>query len=147
MNVERRIIKNPEITNPTEFFGEVEKFSNSKLKQKEDLVRLIEISFKNNKIDLLEKAAFTAKYLQGLFNIIQRGDSAVNKEIFEKYSKEYSENVEQLKNNLKELLKDGSEFYKKIFEEKYFALTHTSISSLNDLCYDLSWVKMYLNTK
>lgn len=130
-----------------EFLEKIYNFSNQKLKQKEDLERLIEISNKNNNFKLLEKTAFTAKYLQGLFNIIQRGDKIIDEEIFAKYTKEYSENIEQIKIYIKNILKDGSNFYKKIFEEKYFELTQISISNLNELCYDLSWVKMYINEK
>ncbi len=124
---------------------EVYNFSNKKLKQKDDLDRLIEISISSDKFHLLEKAAFTAKYLQGLFNIIQRGDKIIDEEIFKKYTLEYSDNLESIKNNLKDLLSGSGEFYKKIFEEKYFSLTQTSISNFNNLCYDLSWLKMYLN--
>ena len=130
-----------------EIFQEVYNFSRQKLKQSDDLERLIEISIQSDKLTILEKIAFTAKYLQGLFTIIQRGDKIIDQEIFKKYTAEYSENIEQLKNNLKTILSEGSEFYKKIFEEKYFSLTQSSISNLNNLCYDLSWLKMYLNEK
>jgi hypothetical protein len=130
-----------------EFLEKIYNFSNQKLKQKEDLERLIEISYNNNNFNLLEKTAFIAKYLQGLFNIIQRGDKIIDDEIFARYSKEYSENIELLKKYLKDLLKSSSDFYKKIFEEKYFSLTQNAISNLNELCYDLSWIKMYINEK
>jgi hypothetical protein len=128
-----------------EFLEKIYNFSNQKLKQKEDLERLIEISYNNNNFSLLEKTAFIAKYLQGLFNIIQRGDKIINEEIFARYSKEFSDNTELLKKHLKDLLKNSSDFYKKIFEEKYFSLTQVSISNLNELCFDLSWLKMYIN--
>lgn len=128
-----------------EFFEKVFNFSDQKLKQKEDLERIIEISFQNDKFKLLEKTTFTAKYLQGLFGIIQRGDKIIDEEIFAKYTREYSENIELLKNYLKDLLKGSSDFYRKIFDEKYFTLSQNSVSNLNDLCYDLSWIKMYLN--
>ena len=130
-----------------EIFQAVYNFSRQKLKQSDDLERLIEISIQSDKLIILEKIAFTAKYLQGLFAIIQRGDKIIDEEIFKKYTAEYSENIELLKNNLKIILSEGSEFYKKIFEEKYFSLTQSSISNLNNLCYDLSWLKMYLNEK
>jgi hypothetical protein len=126
---------------------EVLNYSKHKLKQKEDLERLIEISIQSDNFSILEKSAFTAKYLQGLFSIVQRGDKLIDEEVFKKYTSEYSENLEKLKNNLKIIIKGTGEFYNKIFEEKYFSLTQSSINNLNNLCYDLSWLKMYLNDK
>jgi hypothetical protein len=128
-----------------EFFKNVYEFSDQKLKQKEDLERLIDLSFENNNFELLEKITFIAKYLQGLFGIIQRRDNVIDEEIFNKYSKEYSENIALLKNYIGDLLILSSDFYKIIFNNKYFSLTQDSIKNLNELCYDLSWVKMYLN--
>jgi hypothetical protein len=130
-----------------ELYKEVFDFSKQKLKQKDDIERLIEISLHSKNFPVLEKAAFLAKYLQGLFSIIQRGDKIIDEEIFKKYSSEYSDNLEQLKTNLRIIIGKAGEFYKKIFEEKYFSLTHSSITNLNNLCYDLSWLKMYLNEK
>ncbi len=130
-----------------ELLKSVEEFSNNKLKLKDDLERLIEISISKNRFDLLEKIAFTAKYLQGLFAIIQRGDFVIDEEVFRRYKKEYAENLEQIRLNLQELLIDSSAFYKKIVTGKFLEMTQSSISNLNDLCNDLSWLKMYLNRK
>jgi hypothetical protein len=127
------------------FLDEIDKFSKGKLKKKEDLERLLEISINNNKGEILEETAFIAKYLQGLFGIIQKGETAVDDEVLNKYVKEYTENIEKLKDKIRLLLQDSSSFFKNIFEEKYFTLTQDSINNLNDLCYDLSWIKMFLN--
>ncbi len=128
-----------------ELIEAVDKFANGKLKLKDDLERLIDLSISRHKFELLEKSAFTAKYLQGLFAIIQRSDSVVNEEVFKRYKKEYAENIEKLRTYLQELLKDSSDFYIRIFCEKFLSLTQTSLSNLTDLCSDLAWLKMYLN--
>jgi hypothetical protein len=131
--------------NTKELIAAVEKFSNDKLKLKDDLERLIEISINQNKFELLEKAAFTAKYLQGIFAIILRRDAAIDEQVFNRYKKEYTENVEKIRTNLDELIKGSSEFYIKIFREKFLSMTQVSISNLTDLCSDLAWLKMCLN--
>ncbi|RJP66545.1 MAG: hypothetical protein C4539_11275 [Ignavibacteriales bacterium] len=128
-----------------ELIEAVEKFSNNKLKLKDDLERLIGIAITKNKFELLEKTAFTAKYLQGLFTIIQRGDAAIDEQVFNRYKKEYAENIEKIRTNLDELIKGSSDFYIKIFNEKFLSMTQVSISNLTDLCSDLAWLKMYLN--
>jgi len=128
-----------------ELLTSVEQFSNNKLKLKDDLERLIDLSISNNKFELLEKTAFTAKYLQGLFTIIQRSNSIVDEAVFNRYKKEYAENIGKLRNNLQELLIGSSEFYIKIFSEKFLGMTQVSISNLTELCSDLAWLKMYLN--
>ncbi len=128
-----------------ELIEAVENFSNNKLKLKDDLERLIDAGITKNKFELLEKTAFIAKYLQGLFTIIQRGDAAIDEQVFNRYKKEYTENIGNVRSNLEELIKTGSEFYIKIFREKFLNMTQVSISNLTDLCSDLAWLKMYLN--
>jgi len=128
-----------------ELLTSVDQFSNNKLKLKDDLERLIDLSISKNKFELLEKTAFTAKYLQGLFTIIQRSNSIVDEAVFNRYKKEYAENIGKLRNNLQELLIGSSEFYIKIFSEKFLGMTQISISNLTELCSDLAWLKMYLN--
>lgn len=131
----------------SQLVSELEDFSGGKLKRKDDLERIIEISQKNKKTALLDDIAFTAKFVQGLFSIIQRGESVIDEVILERYIKEYSENLEKIKNKLKEIIGEGNSFFRGIFEEKYFSLTQGSLSNLNELCYDLSWYKTYLNEK
>lgn len=126
---------------------EVETLSKNKLKMKDDLLRIIDISIKENKILLLEDTAFKARYLQGLFGIIQRGESSIDEEVFRRYMAEYMENVEEVKKNLAGIIEKAAGFYRSIFEEKYFAMTQESISNLNRLIYDLGWLKMYLNDR
>ncbi|MDP4175584.1 MAG: hypothetical protein Q8933_16535 [Bacteroidota bacterium] len=126
---------------------EINRFSKGKLKQKEDIERLIDISLEQNKIPLLEEAAFTAKFLYGLLSIIQRGESPIDGEVFSRYMKEYTENLEKLKGDLKEILKEAGSFINEIFTRKYFALSQESLENMHELCHDLNWYKMYVNEK
>ncbi|MGE5496550.1 MAG: hypothetical protein ACM3Q2_00645 [Syntrophothermus sp.] len=125
----------------------VETLSKNRLKMKDDLKRIIEVSITGRKIPLLDETAFKAKYLQGLFSIIQRGESSIDEEVFRRYMTEYTENVEEVKKNLALIIEDSGSFYRKIFEEKYFSMTQEGISNLNKLMYDLGWYKMYLNDR
>lgn len=124
---------------------EVESLSKNKLKMKDDLERLIGLSIKHNRTSVLEDTAFKAKYLQGLYAIIQRGESSVEGEVFVRYMNEYRENIEEIKKNLGSIIEDSGNFIKNIFAEKYLSMTQESLSNLNRLIYDLGWYKMYLN--
>lgn len=135
-----------------EFYGpaknmtaSVSDFSGGRLRRKEDLERLIDLSIKHNRKKELEEAAFDAKFLQGLFSIVQRGESALDEPLFAKYMQEYTEAMTRVKDNLSQIISGAGEFYNKIFTQKYLSLTQESVSNLNDLCYDLSWLKMYMN--
>lgn len=125
--------------------SEVEEFSKYKLKMKEDLERVIDLCINSNNGRVLDEIAFTAKYLQGLFGIIQRGESSIDDEVLGRYMKEYSENIEKVKGNLSVILESASSFIRNIFQQKYFSMTQESVSNLNKLCYDLGWYKMYQN--
>lgn len=126
---------------------EVDALSKNRLKMKDDLQRIIDLSMKNGRVPLLDETAFKAKYLQGLFGIIQRGESSIDEEVFRRYMAEYTENIQEVKKNLALIIEDSGSFYKNIFEEKYFSMTQEGISNLNKLIYDLGWYKSYLNDR
>lgn len=115
------------------------------LKKPEDLERLLEAAESNGKQKLLEDIAFTAKFLEGLLGIIRRGDEAADGSMA-KYANEYLENIEKVKEGLRELI-NGYKFISGIFEEKYFAMTQEALGNLNDLLSDLAWYKKYLNSR
>ncbi|MGE5430377.1 MAG: hypothetical protein ACM3QX_04845 [Syntrophomonadaceae bacterium] len=124
---------------------EVETLSNNKLKMKDDLLRIIALSINGGSVSVLEDTAFKAKYLQGLFGIIQRGESSIDEEVFKRYMAEYLENIEGIKKNLGSIIESAGSFYRNIFTEKFFSMTQESISNLNRLIYDLGWYKIYMN--
>ncbi|MCU7496320.1 MAG: hypothetical protein HF314_08270 [Ignavibacteria bacterium] len=128
-----------------EIVEEVEILSRNRLKMKDDLLRIIELSIKNGSTPLLDETAFRAKYLQGLFGIIQRGESSIKEEVLRRYTAEYTENIEEIKKNLLKIVEGSGNFFMNIFREKYLSLTQESLSKLNRLIYDLGWYKMYLN--
>ncbi len=132
--------------NPEEFYNELINFSRGKIKNEEDIKRLIDLSVKENKLAELDEIAFSAKFTKGLLRIIQNRNNNIDDEYFDKIKKEYSENIQKVKSGLEKLIDEASNFIKNIYSEKYFQLTHESLANLNNLCSDLEWVKMYLNS-
>jgi len=130
---------------PQEFYESVIKFSGDKIKQKEDLKRIIELSFNNNTLQGFQDLAFSAKYVTGLLSIVRVNNENVNEEYLSKIKAEYLEHINKVKDLLIELLEPGTSFIKEIFKKKYFELKPECIENLSSLCEDLSRVKNYLN--
>ncbi|HSP88512.1 MAG TPA: hypothetical protein VLN45_10295, partial [Ignavibacteriaceae bacterium] len=81
--------------------GEINKFSNHKLKRKDDLKTLIELSERYKKEKVFENLTFTAKYVLGLQRVLKKGsgNSEINnlENIKEDYSKNLMKSIEQVK--------------------------------------------------
>ncbi len=128
--------------NSNEFF---ERYG-EKLKYTDDMKRLISESVQNGKVKLLSDLAFSAKFTKGLVNVIQKNNEDVNTEYFKRMELEYLTIISSIRDMLKELV-STNEFLSKIFEKKYFKLTHQALTNLNDFCVDLSYLKLYFNDK
>jgi len=139
---------NPEgINSVQEILSGVESLANGKIRFYEDLERIISIAILNENQETLEEIAFNAKAIHNLLQIIQRRDEIVNEEFTDKAADEYKANVIKIKALLNNLLGSDNDFIKNIFTEKFFQLTQTSLSNLNNLCSDLSYLKLYFNDK
>jgi hypothetical protein len=123
-----------------EIFGE-------KLQRKEDISRILELGFKSENFETIEKMAFTGKYLDGLFNIIKRGESGIDEEVFKSYVEEYTVNLEKFRNELEALLNYASDFIQDIFRKKYLVLSQEGVQNLTALIHDFNYLKIYLNDK
>lgn len=128
-----------------EFTEAVKQFSHNKLQSEEDLMRIVEVIFREDDKDLLEKLAFSAKYAHGLMKIFQDRSNDFEEEYFQKIKGEYSEAIKDIREKLSVVIGNSTSFIKSIFEEKYLAMTQDSMMNLKKLIEDLSWVKMYLN--
>ena len=123
----------------------VDKLSNGKLNSRDDLELLIDLALTKDKIKLLEEISFQAKFSVGLLKVVQKKNSIIDEQYFVKAVDEYSLTIEKIKNKLKELISLDSEFIQSVFAEKYFQLSQQSLSNLNLLCSDLSYLKLYFN--
>lgn len=126
-------------------YNSLEDISHGKINYKEDLLLLIEIALQNEKLEILEKLTFHAKYSQGLIAIIQKQDIKIDDEYFEKIKIEFAGAIENVKNNINEILLFAGDFFKSIFTEKYFKMNQECIINLNNFCSDLSFLKLYMN--
>ncbi|MGE5363392.1 MAG: hypothetical protein ACM3SM_04615 [Bacteroidota bacterium] len=136
---------NAEEQNIITVLEKLDEISGGRIVNREDIERLIEICARTSKTDMLDKAAFYARFLQGLLTIIRRRDSSVTDDLFSRYEQEYFSALENMKNALTAIIVEAGEFYRRIFEEKYFTLSKVSIEKLNSLAADLSWYKAYRN--
>ena len=127
--------------------GEIDHFSNHKLKRKNDLKTLIEISIKNKREKLLDVLTFNAKYVLGLQRILTKGSSNPEINNFEDIKKDYSDNLVKLIEQIKELANFTPEEIKNHFDKTYFELSRQNLKNLNELLEDLEWTKMLLNKK
>ncbi len=115
------------------------------LKNKEDLTRIIKATLEHNQLDLLQELSFHAKYIQGLLKIIKTKNEIIDDKYFQNVKTEYTEGIKKVKELLEKIIKPESQFVKNIFSEKYFQLTHQSMSNLTNLFNDLSYIKLFFN--
>jgi hypothetical protein len=140
---------------------ELDKFSGSKIQNRNELSILIELSDTSGKDKLFYDIQFVSKYLNGLGKILKTGislpagkstngneDSRVSPdEAKEKIMTEYKDHMIKLTNYLNDLLIDADESVKSEITAKYLSLSRTSLVNLTTLVYDLSWLKKYYNSK
>ena len=140
----------------TYLINDLNQFSNSKLKNIEDISLIIETSSLTQQQKLLNEILFTAKYLNGLGKILQKnlplnsnkngslGSDDIDRTKI-KITKEFEENIQNLISKLRFLFKNIKIEDKEKFENKYFSLTRSSMINLTILIYDLAWLKTYRN--
>ncbi len=133
---------NPEI-NVIELINGFEKFSSGKLKEPDDIRKLIELCSTNVKYEQLQELAFTAKYVQGLFRIAESATN--NNEITnaEEIKKELAINVEKCTRLFNSLITE--EELQPNFTTKYLSLTAESFTNFKNILSDFEWLKIYFN--
>ena len=137
-------MNSPELT-VKKFTEGLFEFAKGKFKCKEDLERVIEISFRFDKLKNFEELVFHAKYINGLLRIIRNKDNSLEDEYFVNVKKEYAEHIEKVKGQFLLILQPASEFITEILKKKYLEMTVESLENLNKFCDDFSKVKSYLN--
>jgi hypothetical protein len=133
------------LSSPGNFVNEVEKFSQTNLNKKAELLRIYEETLKYEKENIFEDLIFTAKYLRGLMRILQDGPQNSQVDSLEKIKKDFSSNIKKIIEQLREIISNSEESLKKHFEENYFEMSQQGLTNLNELLSDLEWTKMYLN--
>ena len=128
-----------------QILSEIDKLSNSSLNFRDDLEILIKITQQSGNYELLEELSFQAKFSNGLLKVIQRKNPLIDETFFLKASNEYKVSLQEVAKLLENLLKEGSDFIRTIFKEKYLELNQQCLNNLNNLCSDISYLKLYFN--
>jgi hypothetical protein len=126
---------------------EVEEFAKSALKRKRDVQVLIDESIINGFESEFEELAFTAKYIEGLKRVLQKGSEFQEIENLDYVKKDLTKNMEEIIEQFKIILNKSSLETREYFNETYFNLTPQCFENLNELLSDLEWIKKYLNFK
>jgi hypothetical protein len=121
------------------FVDRVDAYSEYRLKNKQDIALLIQLSKDYGKQREFDDLTFHAKYIYRLFGIIQR--TTPDSEAYPKLRNEFQDGLEKVSILIRSLIKEGVDAVEQRFADKYFALTHTSMENLINLSYDLSWIK------
>ena len=124
---------------------EVDSFSNSALKKRDDLHKLFDEIIRNQRHSLLEEVSFTAKYVKGLMRVLKGVVSNPEIENMEHVKNDLSHNMNKILDLLKEAVSESDESTRNYFNAEYFQMTQESFKNLNDLLSDLEWTKRYLN--
>ncbi len=131
--------------NSEEFINQLQKFSNNRIKNSEDIIRIFETINKYDLQNQFDDLLFYAKGIVGILRIIRNKDNNFSDEYFNKLKSELHLSTEAVIANLKEISTQTGNFINQIFTDKYYVLTQENIMNLYSLCEDLNYVKMYLN--
>lgn len=127
------------------FLDQVEKFVEKKLHRKKDLYLIIEKHFQNKGIDELEDLAFTGKYVNGLFRVLQSSNSLTDFQNLDQVKKDLNDNIEKVISRLREITLILNENDKARIDRNYLELTKESFQNIRQLVEDLDHIKKYLN--
>ncbi len=130
---------------PGSLLKEVESFSKILLLNKNDLLLVFTEGLKKENYDSFNNLLFTAKYVQGLKRVLEKGASLPDVNNLEDIKKDLSENIMTVVNILKELNSSMPDEKKVIFENDYLKMEPGCLSNLNNLLTGLEKTKIYLN--
>ncbi len=124
---------------------EIEDYSGSQLKRRDDLSVLIQLGYANNQKGVIEELSFTSKYVLGLFRVLQKASGITDVQNTGQIKIDLTKSLEQIKEKLEQLLVNADESTQKYFRDTYLDLSQNSLFNLTELMNDLEWTKKYLN--
>jgi len=131
--------------NDKNFLDEVEKFTDSLLKSKEDAKRLINIVVASKKEKEFRNLIFTSKYICGLIRVMKNAPAVPEVSSIDHVKKDLNENVNKAVDQLNEILAESNETEREHFNNTYTQLSAENLNNLQQLFSDLESVKKYLN--
>jgi hypothetical protein len=133
-----------EISNKS-FLDEVEKETRSILKNRTDIIKLIEICVADGKEKEFEDLIFTAKYIQGLMRVIKKAPSIAEVQSVDHVKNDFTENMKKVIEQIRNIINEGDKESKTYFEEMYLSPNQQSFENLTLLLTDLEIIKKYVN--
>lgn len=127
------------------FIELVEEYTNTSLRRKEDVKRLIQVAVTYEKEAEFENLIFTSKYICGLIRVLKNSAGIPEVENTEHIRQDLSDNIKKAAGQLNEFISGDDEELKKYFNKTYFSLTSENFNNLQQLFSDLESVKKYLN--
>lgn len=124
---------------------EIESYSGNQLKRKDDLSELAGLGYSNDKKELFEELCFSAKYVQGLFRVLEKAAGNTDIQNVSQIKADLTNNLEKVKQLIEQLLADSDNSTKDYFNDNYLQLSQTGLFNLRELMNDLEWTKKYLN--
>lgn len=130
--------------NTKDLVEKISENSTEPLKNIFEISFLIESTFKNDKLMIFKDLIFTAKYVNGLMNVLS-GRIVTGDDYMEKIFDEFNMNLQKLTGILKALSVPSDAQTEKFFDDKYFKLEQNSIINLMELIGDLTACKEFFN--
>jgi hypothetical protein len=129
----------------TDLLFEVKEFSENGIVNINDAAALIEFTSGRGDIKAFRELIFTAKYLQGLKNVLNK-NVPIEQEAEANIRNEFQKNLEKFHRQLKAILKTSeNEEFNKQFESTYISLTQEAMFNIMSLIDDLAFFKKYFN--
>ena len=132
-------------TDASDFINEVEKFSKKSLNRKAEMISIYDAAIDSNQVSIFRELCFTAKYLLGMMRVLQEGSSNPQISSLDHVKKDFSSNLNKAIEQIRQIIYSADESQKKYFEEEFFVKSHTGLTNLNELLFDLERAKLYFN--
>ena len=126
----------------TDFLDELQQSSRRTFAHKREMGELIELAWSLKKTEVLEDAAFHAKFVTRAFDIMRRiGRDA---EGFGKMESEFKVSSEKAMTLIRTLVKDAPDETKRQFMDKFLAPAEENLPRVMQLLAELAWIKNWM---
>jgi len=124
------------------FVKELEAYSRRSFSFKQEMSQLIELAWSSTRADLLEEAAFHAKFITRALDIMRRiGRDADG---YAKMEGEFNASTEKALTLLRTLVKDSPEDVKQHFLNNFITPNEENLPRVLQLLSELQWVKNWM---
>jgi hypothetical protein len=126
----------------THFLDELESSSRRTFAHQQEMGEMIELAWSSGGTELLEDAAFHAKFVTRAFDIMRRiGRDADG---YNKMESEFKVSSEKAMTLIRTLLKDAPDEIKQQFMDKFLAPTEENLPRVMQLFAELAWIKNWM---